>query len=383
MPQLSSSNTRYNYINECTNPDKGIFAHKKAFLACRTCRVHEMVKLNLIEWGMSVTTPEENNDNNNNSNNIPKYGGGVMGDHTYTQFHPLRIDLDLYDVVIVDVELIHTKVFFLHHNNGDDENNNNNNSNHNNTLNSSLNINNNNNNTCIAGDNININNKHITNNKYTNIMVFTPHRKEVKFKCGKECVVMMRPVDIQKLCDALKRMFDIPDTPRLTRRISPTPSSPSLLHLRPALTSTIELTKQLAEKQRVLLVEDNQLNQRVVKRMLEKLGVGKVAVAGDGKEALDMVIGTILRHEKDGTLHHYAAFDLVLMDCQMPIMDGFEATRQIRLQEDNYHSPKLKIIALTAGVSESLRGQCIQAGMDGFLSKPVTSADLRSVLIGS
>ena len=103
---------------------------------------------------------------------------------------------------------------------------------------------------------------------------------------------------------------------------------------------------------RLLLVEDNPINQNVAKGILEQAGA-VVAVAENGAVAVEL-----LRGER---------YDLVLMDVQMPVMDGFAATRQIR-EELRLQLP---VIAMTAGVMESEREQCIAAGMDDFIAKPI------------
>ena len=108
----------------------------------------------------------------------------------------------------------------------------------------------------------------------------------------------------------------------------------------------------------VLLVEDNPVNQLVARTFLEDMGL-QVGVADNGRIALDR-----LRQER---------FDLVLMDCQMPEMDGFEATAQIRArQRDGLLPGKLPIVALTANAVEGDRERCLAAGMDDYLSKPFT-----------
>jgi CheY-like chemotaxis protein len=112
----------------------------------------------------------------------------------------------------------------------------------------------------------------------------------------------------------------------------------------------------------VLLVEDTPVNQMVGVRMLKKLG-HKVQVANNGAEAITAVAG--------------ARYDVVLMDCLMPEVDGFEATRRIRAAEAD---GRLPIVALTASVSPEDRRRCIEAGMDAFLSKPVNLAELARVL---
>ena len=112
----------------------------------------------------------------------------------------------------------------------------------------------------------------------------------------------------------------------------------------------------------VLLVEDNPINQMVAQKMLEKIGITSTLV-GDGQEALNMLA--------------QQTFDAVLMDCQMPVMDGFEAARHIR-QQDAFS--KLPVIAMTANVMEGDREKCISAGMNDYIGKPVVAADLKKTL---
>ena len=112
----------------------------------------------------------------------------------------------------------------------------------------------------------------------------------------------------------------------------------------------------------VLLVEDNPINQMVAQKMLEKIGL-ESTLAGDGQQAL-----TMLEQE---------TFDAVLMDCQMPVMDGFEAAQHIREQQA---LDKLPVIAMTANVMEGDREKCISAGMNDYIGKPVVEADLKKTL---
>ena len=115
---------------------------------------------------------------------------------------------------------------------------------------------------------------------------------------------------------------------------------------------------------RVLLVEDNAVNRRVGEGMLTRLGLA-VEVAVDGRQAID-------RLASEG-------FDAVLMDCQMPVMDGFEATRALRrMEQDGSHTP---VIALTADAMAGAAEQCLAAGMDAYLSKPYTFEGLRGALV--
>jgi PAS domain S-box-containing protein len=116
---------------------------------------------------------------------------------------------------------------------------------------------------------------------------------------------------------------------------------------------------------RVLLVEDNPVNQKVAQRLLTKLGTS-VATAGNGEEALERL--------------RQGRFDIVLMDCQMPVMDGFTATRLIRAQEEKEKAERLPIIALTANVMSEDRERCAAAGMDAHLGKPIEPNQVIDVL---
>jgi PAS domain S-box-containing protein len=135
--------------------------------------------------------------------------------------------------------------------------------------------------------------------------------------------------------------------------------SPLLIQTAPVLTVTFS-------GKHILVVEDNPVNQRVAQRLLEKLGT-TVVVVGNGAEALHRL-----------ALGH---FDAVLMDCQMPVMDGFTATRRIRETEQRLGGERhLPIIALTANVMSEDRERCVAAGMDAYLSKPIDSAQLVACL---
>jgi PAS domain S-box-containing protein len=118
---------------------------------------------------------------------------------------------------------------------------------------------------------------------------------------------------------------------------------------------------------RILLVEDNFINQEVAKEMLQKLGY-IVDVASNGKHAIEQL---------NNSQEQYA---VILMDCHMPIMDGYEASRNIRsLSPENKHS-KVPIIALTANALKGEREKCIRAGMNDYLSKPVDTNTLEKQL---
>ncbi|WP_414602896.1 ATP-binding protein [Pseudomonas nitroreducens] len=113
---------------------------------------------------------------------------------------------------------------------------------------------------------------------------------------------------------------------------------------------------------RVLLVEDNPVNQLVARGLLQKLGC-QVGIANNGEEALQQLAS--------------AEFDLVLMDCNMPVMDGYQATREIR---ESGRWPSLPVIALTANALPDERERCRAAGMDDYLAKPFHRDELAAIL---
>jgi CheY-like chemotaxis protein/HPt (histidine-containing phosphotransfer) domain-containing protein len=115
---------------------------------------------------------------------------------------------------------------------------------------------------------------------------------------------------------------------------------------------------------RILLVEDNRINQEVARELLGILGA-EVRVASNGREALEAA--------------RQADFDLILMDCQMPEMDGYEATRVLRRAESN-GDRRTPIVAMTAHAMEGDREQCLAAGMDDYLPKPFRVQQLQHIL---
>nr|MBL0711344.1 response regulator [Colwellia sp.] len=116
---------------------------------------------------------------------------------------------------------------------------------------------------------------------------------------------------------------------------------------------------------RILFVDDNLVNQIVGKEMLFKLGLD-FEVVSNGQEALEARV--------------HNNFDAILMDCQMPVMDGFEATRQIRLFESKTKTDRVTIIALTANTMQGDRERCLAAGMDDYLAKPYTIQNIFETL---
>jgi signal transduction histidine kinase/CheY-like chemotaxis protein/HPt (histidine-containing phosphotransfer) domain-containing protein len=135
---------------------------------------------------------------------------------------------------------------------------------------------------------------------------------------------------------------------------------PSLL--RPELSSQTEDVGESGSRARILLVEDNRINQKVVVGLLKKKNYC-VDVASNGQEALDLL-----------ELNNY---QLVLMDVQMPVLDGLEATRRIRSQEKFQHLP---VIAMTAHAMTGDRERCLSCGMNAYLAKPVDHVQLLSIV---
>ncbi len=130
--------------------------------------------------------------------------------------------------------------------------------------------------------------------------------------------------------------------------------------------STARLPATTRYAARVLVAEDNAVNQEVARLMLEQL-VCTADVVLTGREAIEA--------------HYRAAYDLIFMDCQMPEMDGFEATRAIRTDESQHsEKPRVAIVALTAHAIAGDRDECLAAGMDDYLAKPFTQEQLAAVL---
>jgi two-component system, sensor histidine kinase len=136
--------------------------------------------------------------------------------------------------------------------------------------------------------------------------------------------------------------------------------------LTPALTSTAGPSGALPEALRVLVVDDNEIKRKVAGLQLRKLGCA-VSLASDGLEAVE--------------LWRKEPFDLIFMDCQMPGMDGFEATKAIRSMETEVLSaPRTSIVAMTASAMENDREDCLRAGMDDFIAKPVRQHEISDLL---
>ena len=162
---------------------------------------------------------------------------------------------------------------------------------------------------------------------------------------------MTKPVKQSQLCDCLATV---------------TSTKKEMLKDQPA---TIVTRHSVAEdkkhKQRILLVEDNITNQKVTLNILKRFGYSADAVS-NGKEAVK-ALGII-------------PYDIVLMDCQMPEMDGYEATGEIRTPESKVLDHRVPIIAMTANAMKGDREKCLKAGMDDYLCKPVNPQELNDML---
>ncbi len=143
------------------------------------------------------------------------------------------------------------------------------------------------------------------------------------------------------------------ETPLAARTLSAAPESPA------------QVGAPDVRSLSVLLVEDNEINRMVARAVLEG-GGHRVTEAADGAQAV--------------TAHATQVFDCVLMDCQMPVLDGLEATRRMRTRETAEGKRRTPIVALTANAMQGDREQCLAAGMDDFLAKPYESAALLQML---
>ena len=172
--------------------------------------------------------------------------------------------------------------------------------------------------------------------------------------------------------EALESNEDLPVAAYITKPIRQARLEDCLLHLLVAgeERTYTSIHNQIAannavSKLRVLLVEDTLINQQVARSMLNAMRCD-VEIASNGQEAIDTL--------------DQAAFDVVLMDCQMPVLDGYQATAAIREREASRMGARQTIIALTANAMPEDRDRCIAAGMDDYLSKPYTVDKLREIL---
>jgi CheY-like chemotaxis protein len=138
---------------------------------------------------------------------------------------------------------------------------------------------------------------------------------------------------------------------------------PALAQKTTAHEITTQVPPQIRAALKLLLVEDDPVNQQVALRMIQRLGFQARMVA-NGRQALEKLAHT--------------SFDIILMDCQMPEMDGYTATREIRRREGSAHHTT--IVGLTAHALNGDREECLKSGMDDYVSKPVSLEDLAAIL---
>jgi CheY-like chemotaxis protein len=169
--------------------------------------------------------------------------------------------------------------------------------------------------------------------------------------------VLSKPVRSSALLDLLLEL--LPTTPAAT----PEPATPAAPADSVSATGPAATAAPQADRGRVLVVEDNPISQMVARGHLAELGF-HADVAANGAEAVEAVAA--------------ADYAVVLMDCHMPVLDGFAATAEIRRRQGT--GPRVPIVALTAAATREERARCREAGMDGFLAKPLDATELEAVL---
>jgi len=161
---------------------------------------------------------------------------------------------------------------------------------------------------------------------------------------------LTKPVNTIEMIESIATVLNVgPQSSENTPKVKALPSGYS---------GTVE------QNYRVLLVEDNKVNQIVAIRMLRKLGINNVVIVDNGAKAVEEA--------------RQGEFDAIIMDCQMPVMDGYVATGEIR--KLGGYARDVPIIAVTADAMEGDRERCLEAGMSDYIAKPVTSAGLGGVL---
>jgi signal transduction histidine kinase/DNA-binding response OmpR family regulator len=176
------------------------------------------------------------------------------------------------------------------------------------------------------------------------VVLMTTVGRPVSIDDGPGVARLTKPIGEPALVDAMRRAQRPAAVP--TPRTSATEAAP----LRPL---------------HILVAEDNPINQKLARHVLERAG-HQVTMVGNGREAVQATATT--------------SFDVVLMDLQMPEMDGMEATAQIRARERTSPTRRLPIVALTAHAMNGDEQRCLDAGMDGYVSKPLKPADLFAVI---
>ena len=191
----------------------------------------------------------------------------------------------------------------------------------------------------------------------TKIVILTPHdsprQKEEYLQAGVDGY-LIKPIKQSMLFDCLSAVMNANEDVEFSQ---PIPVMLPVVNENQIMDAT-EIIRN------VLLVEDNVANQKLALLLLKKLGY-EVVIANNGQEAMDLL--------------KMISPDAVLMDCQMPEMDGFEATMSIR-EKEKYTKNHLPIIAMTANALHGDKEKCLAAGMDDYISKPISSQKLKSLL---
>lgn len=187
--------------------------------------------------------------------------------------------------------------------------------------------------------------------------------KEIIYKNSRTSGIILTPLDLPHSFSPPRgwKNLTLPISIKATRQV--------LFEIVPQTQKTAGYThatqRENKTTHKVLVAEDVETNQRIAMEMLQMLGC-EVKIASNGLEALS--------HAKN------ESFDLIFMDCQMPVMDGFESTQEIRTYEARNGIRKTPIVALTAGITREEKKRCRQVGMDHFLPKPFTIAELENAL---
>jgi len=197
---------------------------------------------------------------------------------------------------------------------------------------------------------------------HTRLILLTSmgHRKSISLQEAGFSAALSKPVRQSQLFDCIANVMG--DTLDIVAVNRPAVSGDASIATHATMAAIPALEHSL-KPMLILVVEDNAVNQKVAVRMLEKCGL-RADVAGNGLEAVNAV--------------SLVPYDIVFMDCQMPEMDGFEATAQIRRVDGT--SSRRAIIAMTANALQGDREKCLAAGMDDYISKPIRQADLLAAI---
>ena len=167
----------------------------------------------------------------------------------------------------------------------------------------------------------------------------------------------------QQIIELMQGLIDFESTPSGTRFIVRL-DLPITVATEVPMTTSASTALRFSPASSILIAEDNETNLVVAEAMLRQLGVSKIITTENGF----------------GAIEHFRDTDLIFMDCQMPDLDGYEATRRIRAIETAEGRPRVPIIALTAHALDEERQRCLAAGMDDFMTKPVMLRDIANMM---